>query len=76
MGRLYDELTKLDRLYPEKAERPIPPLLADLPDLALTYRELNKLAQADGDLGADYWNRVIKLVEWAEAAHQDNAFGG
>lgn len=76
MGRLYDELTKLDRLYPEKAERPIPPLLADLPDLALTYRELNKLAQADGDLGADYWNRVIKLVEWAEAAHQDNALGG
>lgn len=68
MGRLYDELTKLDRLYPQ---RNFPPLIADVPDLKLAYSELHKLAMADGDLGADYWNRVIKLVQWAEAAHQD-----
>ncbi|WP_407715364.1 hypothetical protein ACJJWD_06380 [Comamonas testosteroni] len=71
MGRLYDELTKLDRLYPQNAEQALPPRLANVPDLALAYRELRRLAQSDGDLGADYWNRVIKLVEWAEAAHHN-----
>lgn len=71
MGRLYDELTKLDRLYPQKAEPALPPLLTEVPDLALAYRELQRIAQADGDLGAEYWSRVIKLLEWAEAVHQD-----
>lgn len=71
MGRLYDELTKLDRLYPQKAEQTLPPRLADVPDLALAYRELYKLANSDGDLGAAYWNSVIKLLRWAEEAHRE-----
>lgn len=76
MGRLYDELTKLDRLYPQKAEPALPPRLTEVPDLVLAYRELQRLAQADGDLGAEYWSQVIKLLEWAEAAHQDAVTGG
>lgn len=63
MGRLYDEMTKLNRLYPQKT---LPPLLVDVPDLRLAYKEPDKLVLVDGDLGSDYWNRVIKLVKWAE----------
>lgn len=63
MGRLYDEMTKLNSLYPQKI---LPPLLVDVPDLRLAYKELDKLVLVDGDLGSDYWNRVIKLVKWAE----------
>ena len=72
MGRLYDELTTLERLYPQKEEQTLPPLLVvtDVPDLALAYRELEKLARADGDLGAEYWSTVIKLLSWAEEAHR------
>lgn len=39
MGRLYDELTKLERLYPDRAEKELPPLLSEVPELALAYRE-------------------------------------
>ena len=71
MGRLYDELTKLERLYPETTGQTLPPRLAEVPDLALAYREMEKLARSDGDIGAEYWGRVIKLLEWADAAHRD-----
>ncbi len=71
MGRLYDELTKLERLYPDKPESTLPPRLSEVPELALAYRELEKLARGDGDIGAEYWGRVIRLLEWAEAAHQN-----
>jgi len=37
MGRLYDELTKLERLYPQKDRQTFPPLLVvtDVPDLGM-----------------------------------------
>lgn len=71
MGRLYDELRKLDRLFAQPAEQVLPPLLVDVPDLALAYRALEKLANNDGDIGAAYWNSVIKLLSWAEEAHKE-----
>jgi len=50
-------------------------MLEDVPNLDLAYRELNKLANSDGDLGAAYWNSVIKLLSWAEEAHREAASG-
>lgn len=72
MGRLYDAL---DRLMQPHEHAALPPMLADVPNLDLAYRELNKLADSDGDLGTAYWNSVIKLLSWAEEAHREAASG-
>lgn len=70
MGRLYEAL---DLLMQPHEPTTLPPKLADVPNLDLAYRELNKLAHSDGDLGAVYWNSVIKLLAWAEEAHRDSS---
>lgn len=72
MGRLYDELKKLDRLYDQQA---LQLRLAEVTDLALAYDVLIKFAQTDGDPGAAFWNSAIKLPRWAEAAHKGAATG-
>lgn len=72
MGRLYDALDLLMQPHEHITQSP---MLEDVPNLDLAYRELNKLANSDGDLGAAYWNSVIKLLSWAEEAHREAASG-
>lgn len=68
MGRLYDAL---DMLLAPNNRSPLCFRPEDMPDLTLAYLELHKLANNDGDIGAAYWNSVIKLLRWAEDAHQE-----
>jgi len=40
-------------------------------DLTLAIRKLHELAHQDGDLGAEYWNSVIKLLSANGALHAE-----
>jgi len=40
-------------------------------DLTLAIRKLHELAYQDGDLGAEYWNSVIKLLSANGALHEE-----
>lgn len=71
MGRLYDALDLL--LAPRSDPFQLRFRPEDMPELTVAYRELSKLAQSDGDLGREYWSRVIELLQWAEEAHRDSS---
>lgn len=71
MGRLYDALDLL--LTPRSDPFQLRFRPEDMPDLTLAYRELSKLAQRDGDVGGEYWNQVLGLLQWAEEAHQGSS---
>ncbi|MGC8209521.1 hypothetical protein [Ralstonia pseudosolanacearum] len=40
-------------------------------DLDIAFRKLRELAQADGDLGYEYWNQIIKLLKRAARMQSD-----
>ena len=40
-------------------------------DLTLAFKVLHELAYRDGDLGAAYWNSVIRLLERSGSLHAE-----
>lgn len=59
-----------------EGELPVPSLQyatspSDPVDLTLAIRKLHELAYQDGDLGAEYWNSVIKLLSASGTLHTE-----
>lgn len=41
-------------------------------DISVAVKKLHQLALEDGDLGALYWNSIIRLLRSASALERDN----